>query len=99
MDIGRVNGTNHIKPAIKNKKAANAKSTANNSGDRVSISPEAKEMAELQKAVKFTSDTPDIRMDRVRDVKQKLADGHYDNDLSDIVASRIADRIINSLGL
>ena len=98
MDIGKINHLNQVKQSNGAKKQVDKADKSKNRADRVSISNEAREMAQLQRAVKIVGKTEDIRLDRVSEVRQKLAEGAYNGDLSEKVAERLADKIIQSLG-
>jgi negative regulator of flagellin synthesis FlgM len=98
MDISRINQINQVKQTLKPKKGSE-KGKAGQAADKVSISSQAKEMAQLQKTLKAVNESSDIRQDRVAAVKQKLANGEYDGELSEAVVSRIADKIVESIGL
>ena len=59
------------------------------SGDTVEVSADARL---LSQAVKLVNDTPDIRMDVVERMREKLAAGNVGND-----AGRLADRMLDDL--
>ena len=65
-------------------------------GDSVSISKEAKEQADFLRALDFVKETPDIRMERVEELKKKINDPAY---MDEILINATADRVIRSLGL
>lgn len=79
------------------KKPGKAKGTAETDGTKgaqkdwdVTLSPEAKEKAEAyQKALDIARNTPDVREDRVADLKKKIKEGKYDLD-----SGKIADGIM-----
>ena len=97
MNIDKVNNTGHIqalndKSAVK--PAENKTQTLGN--DTVTISQaalQARETAMVQKAVASASD---VRADRVREVKEKLARGEYDN-LSNEVLNHIAGKLTTAI--
>lgn len=64
------------------------------SSDRVNISSAVKLMQDIQKAVE---EAPDVRMDKVRDVEERIAKGIYRPDLSvvadKLLSPNISDRI------
>ena len=64
--------------------------------DSVSISKEAQQAQEMAQVLSTVREAPDIRQDRVKEVKEKLARGEYDNpesELLDKVAEKIADAL------
>lgn len=99
MNIDKVNHAGQIQAL--NDKAA-VKPTENKAqtlgSDTVSISQaalQARESAMVQKAV---SGAPDVRQDRVREVKEKLARGEYDNPSNEVlnhIAARLATAVKN----
>lgn len=64
--------------------------------DSVNVSEEAKRSAELLKAADAAKLSPDIRMDRVEEVKAKLQDPNYINDK---VLGEVADSIMDMFGI
>lgn len=64
-----------------------------NTSDSVSISKEALDMAETSKIMEIIKNTPDVRMDRIDEVRAKLNDPDY---ISDAVTGGVADRIMES---
>jgi negative regulator of flagellin synthesis FlgM len=86
MNIDKINNAGQIQ-ALNDKtgvKAQETKSTALGN-DTVSISQaalQAREAAQVQKAVSSASD---VRADRVREVKEKLARGEYDNPSNEVL--------------
>ena len=60
--------------------------------DSIDVSEEAKAKAELLKAAELVRSSPDIREDRIAEVKKRLEDPNYINDsIKGIVANRIMD--------
>ena len=64
--------------------------------DTVSVSPEAKEMAEAYYLSEIAASTPDVRSDLVAKVKDKIKDPNY---INSAVISSVADRFLDSFGL
>ena len=64
--------------------------------DSVSFSDEAKLKAELYQMTEQVRNTPEIRADRVAEVKSKLEDPEY---INDTVISSVADRIMDAFGI
>lgn len=99
MNIDKVNHTGQIhalneKATVRPQEAQSA-SLGN---DSVSISQaalQARETAQVQKAV---AQTADVRADRVREVKEKLARGEYDNPSNEVlnhIATRLTTAVSN----
>jgi negative regulator of flagellin synthesis FlgM len=64
--------------------------------DSVSFSDEAKMRAEVYKATETVRAESDVRMDRVEEVKRRLADPTY---IDNKVLESVADRIMDVFGL
>ncbi|ADK79472.1 MULTISPECIES: flagellar biosynthesis anti-sigma factor FlgM [Sediminispirochaeta] len=64
--------------------------------DSISISNDAKTMAEVYKAVETVKASPDIRADRVEEVRRKLEDPSYINDK---LLGDVADSIMDMFGI
>lgn len=87
--IGPINNYNEYKKI--NKKGPTSKA---NLSDSVSISKEAMNMAENSKIMEIIKNTPDVRIDRINEVKAKLNNPDYIN--TDII-DKVAEKIIESL--
>lgn len=86
----RISGINSILNNYNTKKVTSTESKKSIKGkDVFDISSTAKE---YQIAKKALSQSPDIRLDKVEDIKTKIESGNYD-----INAKEIADRIVNSI--
>ena len=91
MTIDRLNPLDPIQP----KKPSGVTRTDRNSGsDSVSLSSEAVVKAELFKALELAKAAPDVRMDRVTELKAKINDPSY---INDAVLNATADRILDQL--
>ena len=76
---------------------ANAKAPSKDLGsDTVSISQEALKAQEAAKASNFVKNTSDVRQERIKEVKEKLARGDYDN-IDNEVLDKVADKIAQAL--
>ena len=64
--------------------------------DSVQLSDEAKSMAELYRAKELATNSPEVRADRIAEVKAKLQDPSY---ISEKVIDELADRLMESFGL
>lgn len=64
--------------------------------DSISFSEEAKSKGEIYKATEEVKLSPDIRMDRVEEVKEKLKDPDY---ISEKIVESVADSVMKVLGL
>lgn len=84
----RIDGVNNVNSVYKANKAQKAYGTTSvsSSKDQFAISSFAKE---LQGAQKVVSNTPDVRMSVVDDLKQRMEAGKYN-----VTASQIADKLL-----
>ena len=64
--------------------------------DTVAVSEEARRQAALRQTADIVHATPDIRMDRVEEVKARLEDPNYINDK---VLESVADSILDVFGV
>ena len=64
--------------------------------DSINVSEEARSKAEILKATAAAKTAPDIRLERIADVKRKLQDPNY---LSDEVIDKTADNILKAFGV
>jgi negative regulator of flagellin synthesis FlgM len=79
-----------------NKTEKPAKVAKSGPTDSVAVSEEARRAADLQKTAEAVSQTPDVRMDRVEEVKAKLQDPNY---IDDAVVSAVADSLMDVFGV
>ena len=64
--------------------------------DSIDVSEEAKAKAELLRMTELVKSSPDVREDRIAEVKRRLDDPNY---INDSVKGLVADRIMNMLGV
>lgn len=85
----RINGIKNINNAYKANAADRISkvSKVKKEKDSLAISDVAKELQIAKKAVK---NTPDIRYDKVNDIKRRMKSGSYD-----VTAKEVADKIID----
>ncbi len=90
--IGNIN--NIVEP-----KGAKATPRSRETGktDQVEISSEGKKAAEFSRYAQVVKDTPDIRQEKVREIKARIQDGTYDKFNDDQVLQMVADRIATYL--
>ena len=90
--VGGVNPLNNVQNTKRTQGTGNVKS----SPDSISVSSEAKEMAQAFYLKSIADETPDVRMDLVEQIKQKIKDPSY---LSNEVINSAAEKIMSSYGL
>ena len=91
----RIDGISSIDPIQPGKKPGRAGQVNDASrADSISISSEAVEKAEFYRAMELVAAAPDVRTDRVEELKAKINDPSYINDK---VINATADKIIDAL--
>ena len=95
MMINSVNNVSQLNNVQNIRKTENS-AKVNSETDSISVSKEAVEMAEAYYLDKVASETPDVRADRIAEVKAKLKDPNY---LSDAVIMSTAEKFMTSVGL
>ena len=93
-----INGVNNVTQVtnVQNLRKTESSAKVNREVDSISVSAEAKEMAEAYYLEKVANETPDVRADRVAAVKEKLKDPNY---LNDAVIKSAADKFLSAIGL
>jgi negative regulator of flagellin synthesis FlgM len=92
MMIDRIGSIDPIQPGKKTGRTNQVSETPK--ADSISISREAVEKAELHQAVELAKAAPDVRVDRVEELKAKINDPSYINEK---ILSATADKIIDAL--
>jgi len=92
MTIDRLNSIDPIREP--KKPAVSGRADKVSRGDSIAISSDAAAKAELYNAVELAKATPDVRADRIAELKAKIDDPAY---LNDAVISMTADRILDQL--
>lgn len=77
-------------------KAAPVKPVRTDRSDSIELSAEAKSQAELLSAREIARSAPEVRMDRVNEMKVKLQDPNY---LNSAILESTAEGILKSFGL
>lgn len=94
MSIERLGPVDPLSAYNKSQKSARSGSKAE--GDSVLVSSEAREKADLLKVSEAVKAAPELRLERLEEIKKKLADPNY---LTDAVLSKTADNILDAFGL
>lgn len=94
MKIDRVGSVDPLRNY--NKTSKTQKNASTSGGDSINVSAEAKSRAELFKATEIAKSAPEVRMDRVEEVKRKLEDPSY---IDDTVLDSVADNLMDLFGL
>lgn len=96
MEIRGLDGVRGIENNGKVNKAYRSNADSVSGADSADISSEAKALAEESRIREMVDKAPDIRQDKVDEVREKLANGAYDNDE---VMNQVAERLMKVLGL
>ena len=94
MVIDKIGNINNIAETKKSKPVTGKKEDAR--GDSIQISTEGKQAAETARNIQIIKETPDIRAERVREIKAKIDNGTYDFDNNQML-EMVADKIANFL--
>lgn len=95
MMIDKIGGINPLNN-VQNTRRANGTEKSSFGADSISVSDGARAMAEKYYMQQIAQETPDVRQDRVAEIKAKIKDPAY---LNGAVVASAADRIMNSFGL
>ena len=84
----RIDTVNRIYETYQTQTAANIKKQEKvTSNDEVTFSSEAKKFAEVKKML---SDVPDVRWDKVNEIKERMASGNYN-----VKTEEVAEKILS----
>ena len=95
MMIDKIGGVT-LPTSVQNTKRSNGTESYKAAPDSINVSEEAKEAARAYYLNQVAEETPDVRADRIAEVKAKLKDPNY---LNAAVISATAERIMASYGL
>ena len=93
-----INGVNNVTQLnnVQNIRKTDNSAKVKAESDSISVSKEAVEMAEAYSMDKVAADTPDVRADRIAEVKAKIKDPSY---LSNAIIQSTAEKLMPSYGL
>lgn len=94
MVIDKIGNINNIIEPKKSKPVSGASEPKKN--DSIQISTEGKKAAEVARQTQVVRDTPDVRAERVQELKAMIADGTYNFDDQKVI-EMVADRIAGML--
>lgn len=94
MVIDKIGNIKNIVEPKNTKSVGKTKTTGKS--DSVEISSEAKRASEQSKIAQVVNQTPDIRAERVREIKEQIANGTYDFD-DDRIIDKVAEKIAMQL--
>ena len=90
--VNSINSLNNVQNLRKTENSAKVSSGA----DSISLSDEAVKKAEAYYLEKVAEETPNVRADRIAEIKAKIKDPSY---LSDAVIQSTAEKFLTSIGL
>jgi len=88
-----INGVNNVSQV---NNVQNLRKTEARDVDSISVSAEAKEMAEAYYLEQVAKETPDVRADKIAELKEKIKDPNY---LNNAVINSAADKFLSAIGL
>jgi negative regulator of flagellin synthesis FlgM len=94
MVIDKIGNINNIVETKKTRASAQPRETKKN--DSIQISSEGRQAAEISRYSQAVNDAPDIRMDRVKEIKDRIASGAYNFNDENIIGA-VADKIARFL--
>ncbi len=93
--IDKISGVNPINN-VQSTRQTSGSAKSHSLTDSISVSDKAKQMAEIYYMNQVASETPDVRADKIAEIREKIKDPSY---LSNAVISSAADRIMESFGI
>ena len=94
MTIDRLNGIDPVKPVQPIQRTQ--RTEVLNKADAVSVSSEARVLSDANIALEAVRNAPDIREDKVAEVKKKFEDPSY---INNALLELVADKILDDYGL
>ncbi len=95
MVINRLGGMDPLQDLQSSKRTQDKLPTIN-TADSINVSDEARELAEAYYAAEVAAVTPDVRADRVAEVKEKMKNPAY---INQAVINVVAERIMDAYGI
>ena len=87
--INNVSQVNNVQNLRKNENVSKVPQDV----DSIEVSSEARELYYMEKVAK---ETPDVRADRIAEIKEKIKDPNY---LNDTIINSAADKFLSALGI
>lgn len=96
MVIDKVGNVNNVYDAKRSKGVAKS-GQVEQSADKVQISSEGLKAVEDARYTQIVRDVPDVREERVQEIKAKIASGEYDKEIDNKILNIVADKILTQL--
>jgi negative regulator of flagellin synthesis FlgM len=94
MMIERLGPVDPLSPVGTSGKATRAEKADRT--DAINLSTEAKEKGEIFRALEISKTAPDVRLDKIEEIRKKLQDPSY---IDDAVVKMVAERVMDVFGL
>ncbi|QQO10227.1 flagellar biosynthesis anti-sigma factor FlgM [Breznakiella homolactica] len=94
MTIDRIGSIDPIQPGKKPGRTGEVQPNAK--PDSIALSSEAMEKGELYQAIELVSAAPDVRAERIAELRSKIDDPSY---INDTIIKATADKIMDAFGL
>jgi negative regulator of flagellin synthesis FlgM len=91
-----INRIGYLEPIQPGKQPGRGDPVQKTKSDSITLSSEAVEKSELYHAMRAASSAPDIRLERIEELRQKINDPSYINEK---IINATADKIMDALGL
>ena len=93
-----INGVNNVTQVnnVQNLRKTESSAKVDREYDSISVSAEAKEMAEAYYLEQVAKETPDVRADKIAELKEKIKDPNY---LNNAVINSAADKFLSAIGI
>lgn len=92
MSIDKIGSVNNMNDYSKINSSSKAKKVV--TSDSVNISNQAAELSENKRIMNMIKEAPDVRADRVKELKAKMEDPNYiDKNMVNFVADKILDNL------
>jgi negative regulator of flagellin synthesis FlgM len=93
-----INGISNVTQVnnVQNLRKTESSAKVSRDVDSISVSAEAKEMAEAYYLEQVAKETPDVRADKIAELKEKIKDPNY---LNNAVINSAADKFLSAIGL
>ncbi|MCQ2580038.1 MAG: flagellar biosynthesis anti-sigma factor FlgM [Treponemataceae bacterium] len=95
MVINRLDGINPLQDTQNAQKSQN-RNSVRDIRDSINLSDEARELSEAYYASEVAKETPDVRADKIAEIKEKIKDPSY---INEAVVNTVANRIMDAYGI
>jgi negative regulator of flagellin synthesis FlgM len=89
MTVDRIGSIDSIQPG--KKPGRNSQVSSSEKADSIAVSSEAIEKGDLYRAIELASSAPDVREERIAELRQKINDPSYLNDALEATANSIME--------